>query len=170
MLVAYAPPMFSTKHAVFSRSVVFLDVCSHSRRTVLSIFAFTNHPFITFTAPRASLRCIVFCFSCAVGVVACFGLLVGCTPFIRDPCTSCSFLHDLFLVLPRHDHTAIHRYLLVPSIVACVSTIVSPFFPSPCEGLRILSPRIYIIHPPPRFIVKFTHLSIVRPTLTPPSP
>lgn len=57
----------------------------------------------------------------------------------------------------RPQHSAARQHLLVFFVVVCTPPIVTPRFPSPREGLRISSPRIYIIHPPPRhFIVKFT--------------
>jgi hypothetical protein len=67
-------------------------------------------------------------------------------------------LHDLHLTIAHHDHDTL---LLVNTCLFLSLLFVFPHcttpFPFTREGLRISSPRIYIIHPPPRhFIVKFT--------------
>jgi len=141
----------------FHQALFFsLDNRSHYRRIVLRIH---KSPLHYLRCSTCTPRSIVFCFYLAV---VCSGLLVGCTPFIRVSCVSRSPLHDLFLVLSRHDQMCcsplpvrfFHRCFCLPVVSFC--------FRSPREGLRISSPRIYIIHPPPRyFIVKRTHLPIV---------
>jgi len=154
----------------FSRSVVFLDVCSpssHCSQYIRIHKSFVHYLHCSTCIPP--LHCVLFLLCCWCRCLF-WGYWLAALPSSETLVLLVRFSTTCFLSSHRHDHTAVHQYLLVPSVVACVSPIVSPFFPSPCEGLRIPSPRIYVIHPPPRFIVKFTHLSIVRSTLTPPSP
>ena len=130
-----------------------LDNCSHCRRIVLRTHKSLLHYLRCSTCIPL---CIVFCFYRAVGVF-CSGLLVSRTLLIRVPCASCSPLHDFFLVLSPYDQIVLltNTCLLLPSLF--VPPLYHLVFPSPCEGLRISSPRIYIIHPPlRRFIVKPT--------------
>ena len=100
MLVAYAPPIFSIKHAVFFTKRCFFRCLF----TLVALFSVYSHSQIIRSLPSLLHvhPSVALCLVSPVLLVSLLvlGLLVGCTPFIRDPCTSCSFLHDLFLVLP----------------------------------------------------------------------
>ena len=150
MLVPYASSIFSIKHEVFPRSIVFLD----SRRIVVRYICIHKSFFHYFRCFTCILLLHCVCFSRVVGAVVCSGLLVGCTSFARVPAHPVHFSTTRFFVLSRHDHT-----VLLTGASFLPLLFVSPplyrFHPSPCEGLRILSPRIYFIHLP-------THYSTVK--------
>jgi hypothetical protein len=82
------------------------------------VSAFINHHFIPFATPRASLRCIGFCSSPCCWC-CCFFLAIG---WLHVPCTSSSLLlHDLLLVLSRHDHL-----VLLTNICSSLLSLFSP--------------------------------------------
>ena len=98
-----------------------------SVHTLVALFsgisAFTNHSFITFAAPRASLRCTAFCFYCAVGVV-CSGLFVGCIPSSETLVLVICFSTTCFLSRPL----CCSPILLVSFTVVCLPRCIT-FFP-----------------------------------------
>lgn len=160
MLATYASPVLSTQHAVFPRSVVFLRY----------LFAFSSHCFQVYshsqiTSLPSLLHVHPFVALCFVSTVLLVSLLVpghwlAALLSSKSLVLAVHFFTTCFL--SSHSRRAIHQHLLVPSAVVCVPPVVS-LFPSPREGLRVLSPRIYIIHPPVRYsIVKFAHLPIAH--------
>ena len=85
------PPISSIKHAVFSRSVVsFLEVCSHSSHCFQ---VYPHSQIITFAVPRASTVLLVSLFV--------LGYWLAALPSFQ----SVVLVHDLFLVIPHHDHS-----------------------------------------------------------------
>ena len=169
MLATYAPPILSIKHAVLPRSVGSLDILSqsshcsqvllHSRVTPSFPSLFRVHPSVALYFVSTVLLVLLFVLSSWSAALLLSESLVlvrfsftTCFSSSRPP-RACSPISARFFC----------RCLGLPA--------VSLRFPSSCEGLRISSPGIHIIHPLPcHFIVKFTHFHIVRTPLMPPSP
>ena len=162
MLVTMLQPSSQSVMRSFPQSVVvFLDIPSHCRRIVLRCIR-------THDSSLHFLRCFtcipsLHCFVSTVLLVLVFLLLLLLLLLVIGRLHHWCFLFaspSRFASLPLTSRPirAACQYLLV---CLCLP-IVSPGFPSPCEGLRISSPRIYIIRSPRHFIVKSTHFPIAR--------
>jgi len=92
MLVTYAPPISSIKHAVFFTKRCFFLRCSFTLSSHCSQ-VYPHSQIITFAVPRASTVLLVSLFV--------LGYWLAADPSFQ----SVVLVHDLFSVLPRHDHT-----------------------------------------------------------------
>jgi hypothetical protein len=160
MLVTYASPTLSIKHAVLPRSVV---VSSDILHTVVALFsAFTNHFFIPFAAPRAPP--VALCFVSTLLLVLFFlSYWSAALPFLSP-------LYFLFASPPR---------LTSCPLTPCCSPISAHFFccclccppvvpprPFPLRRASHLKPPNIYYSPSPSSLHCKTYTS--RPPFTPP--
>lgn len=141
MPVTYAPSVLSAKHAdfFFHELLFFIRFRSSYRRIVFSCIRIHEHSFLCCSTCTSPLHCVLF--YRAVGVVS-SGLLIDWA------------LSPKFLVSPIRISTTcslsfhVTTTLCYPPTPACpfhclYLPVVSLCFPFRCEGLRVLSPRIY---------------------------
>ena len=151
----------STKRCCFIR---YSFTSSHCSQVYLHSQMVSSFPSLLHVHPFFGL-----CFDSTVLLVLLFFLVVGrLHSFYPSP--FCLFASPSRLA--SHPLTSRPPVLLAnvcSSLPSSFFPVVSPCFPSPCEGLRIPSPE-YIYSPSPLpFHCKFTHLPLVRTPLMPPS-